>query len=444
MSTPENSPNWSAPERAQPLRHSLSLPGSKSLTNRELVLAALSDGPSMIHRPLHSRDTALMVEALRSLGATITEVPGEGAFGPDFSVTPLIIGTEVSGSIDCGLAGTVMRFVPPLAALVRGTVRFDGDLGARRRPMATTLEALSQLGLSIDDEGRDTLPFTITNTGQAPGSTVSIDASASSQFVSGLLLVAPRLPEGLTVVHTGHTLPSLPHIEMTLACLRARGVIVDSSQPGVWKVEPGAISGVDVHIEPDLSNAAPFLAAPLITGGQLSIEEWSNQTTQVGADIPRILERFGATVTLSGSTLMVDGGTGWRHGAEIPGVDLDLSHAGELAPTVIALAALASGPSVFRGIGHLRGHETDRLAALVENIRGLGGVAEETPDGVTLTPAPLDGGVWKAFADHRMATSGALLGLGVRGVLVDDISSTAKTLPEFPELWAALVESPAS
>ena len=441
MSTPENSPHWSAPERVQPLRHSLSLPGSKSLTNRELVLAALAEGPSTLRRPLHSRDTALMVEALRSLGATITEVPGDGAFGPDLDVTPIPQGLEVSASVDCGLAGTVMRFVPPLTALIRGSIRFDGDIGARRRPMSTTLHALTQLGLEVDDEGRDTLPFTATSSGPSTNSAVSIDASGSSQFVSGLLLMGAKLPEGLTVTHTGSHLPSLPHIEMTLSCLRARGVEVDSSTPGVWKVAAGPLDAVDVEIEPDLSNAAPFLAAPLITGGKVSIEGWPSQTTQVGADVPRILEHFGATFTVSGSTLTVEDGMGWRHGGDIPGVDLDLSHAGELAPTVISLAALASGPSVFRGIGHLRGHETDRLAALVENIRSLGGLAEETPDGIAVTPAPLDGGLWKAFADHRMATSGALLGLGVRGVVVDDISSTGKTLPEFPELWAALVES---
>ena len=227
MSTPENSPHWSAPERAQPLRHSLSLPGSKSLTNRELVLAALAEGPSTICKPLHSRDTALMVEALGSLGATITEVPGDGAFGPDLAVTPIPQGIEVSASVECGLAGTVMRFVPPLAALVRGTIRFDGDIGARRRPMATTLHALTQLGLEVDDEGRDTLPFTITSSGPSTHSAVSIDASGSSQFVSGLLLMGAKLPQGLTVTHTGSHLPSLPHIEMTLSCLRARGVEVD-------------------------------------------------------------------------------------------------------------------------------------------------------------------------------------------------------------------------
>jgi len=443
MNTLDNSPHWSAPERAQPLQHSLSLPGSKSLTNRELVLAALADAPSTLRHPLLSRDTHLMVDALRALEATIIEVPGDGTFGPDLSITPIPPDHEVSASIDCGLAGTVMRFVPPLGALVRGTLRFDGDIGARRRPMGTTLHALAQLGIEIDDEGRYTLPFTLTNEGGTPVREVSIDASASSQFVSGLLLMAARLPEGLTITHTGSSLPSIPHIEMTVQCVRARGVEVDNSQTGVWTVYPGPIAALDISVEPDLSNAAPFLAAPLITGGHVRIDHWPTHTTQVGADLPRLLEQFGASATLRDGSLTVDGGPGWRHGAVIPGVDMDLSHAGELAPTVITLAALAQGPSVFRGIGHLRGHETDRLAALVENIRALGGEAQETADGLALTPTPLDGGVWKAFADHRMATSGALLGLAIRGVVVDDISSTSKTLPEFPELWAHLMESSA-
>jgi 3-phosphoshikimate 1-carboxyvinyltransferase len=155
------------------------------------------------------------------------------------------------------------------------------------------------------------------------------------------------------------------------------------------------------------------------------------------------LERFGAEVHYGSTSVSVSGGAGWVNGAQLPGVDLDLSHAGELAPTFIALSALASEPSTFHGIGHLRGHETDRLSALVSNIQALGGNARELPDGIEVTPTPLDGGAWAAFEDHRMATSGALLGLGVRGIVVDDIACTSKTLPEFVELWSALVESPA-
>ena len=443
MTRPDSATPWPAPERAHPLHHGLSLPGSKSLTNRELVLGALADGPSTLHRPLHARDTALMAVALTTLGATITERPGDGAFGPDLEITPITPGARIHATIDCGLAGTVMRFVPPLAAIMSGSLTFTGDLAARRRPMGTTLDALAQLGLSLETPSGNTLPFTVSGGGVVNNTTVTINASASSQFVSGLLLVGARLPDGLRVQHRGEHLPSLPHIDMTIQCLRARGVAVSTEGEGVWVVQPGPIGAENVVIEPDLSNAAPFLAAGLITGGSVRITGWPATTTQVGGMVPELLERFGATIHRDKDSVTVGGGLGWRNGMSLPGVDMDLSHAGELAPTFITLATLSSEPSIFRGIGHLRGHETDRLAALVENIRALGGDATETADGIAVSPTPLDGGHWKAFDDHRMATSGALLGLGVRGIVVDDIGCTAKTLPEFPELWSALVGSPA-
>jgi 3-phosphoshikimate 1-carboxyvinyltransferase len=433
---------WSAPERASALHHTVSLPGSKSLTNRELVLAALATTPSTIVKPLHSRDTELMVSALEALGAEITAVAGAGLFGPDLLVKPIPQTRKPDLiSIDCGLAGTVMRFIPPVAALMEGSIRVDGDPTARRRPMAQTIQALEQLGVTIEDEGRGKLPFTMFCPPVLGGDTVRIDASASSQFVSGLLLAAPRMPMGLTLIHTGESLPSLPHIEMTLHALARRGVTVENPSEGVWQVAQQDIAGVDGEIEPDLSNAAPFLAAPLIVGGRLTITGWPNQTTQVGAFLPELLEHFGAQITRSPGKVTIDGGVGWLKGAVISGVELDLGHAGELAPNLISLATLASGPSRFTGIGHLRGHETDRLGALVHNISALGGLARELPDGIEITPRPLDGGLWEAFEDHRMATSGALLGLGVRGIKVDNISCTSKTLPEFVELWSAMVES---
>ena len=431
---------WPATTRTTPLQHEVALPGSKSLTNRELVLAALADGPSTLRAPLIARDTTLMVAALRELGAHIEEVDSNVA-SPDLLVTPIPEGHRVDATIDCGLAGTVMRFVPPLMALIHGHARFDGDDAARARPMSATLDALGQLGLGVkSSEGK--LPFTLTNTGVLSESTLRIDASASSQFVSGLLLVAARLPEGLRIEHTGSQLPSIPHIDMTLECLRARGVKADMVEPGVWVVEPGPIAAHSVTIEPDLSNAAPFLAAPLITGGRLSVSGWPESTTQVGALVPGLLEHFGATVSSRGGIMTIDGGAGLAGGATLPGVDLDLGHAGELAPTLVTLAALGSQPSTFRGIGHLRGHETDRLAALVANITGLGGVAVETEDGITVSPASLRAGEWRSYDDHRMATSGALLGLAVEGITVDDIGCTSKTLPEFPILWEALLKSP--
>ena len=425
---------WRAPVASAPLKATLALPGSKSLTNRELVLSALADGPSLLRAPLHSRDTALMVEALRSLGVGIREVPTDSVFGPDWEITPAPL--EGGTSIDCGLAGTVMRFLPPVASLALGPVAFDGDASARRRPMRTTIDSLRALGVDVTDDGRGALPFSLYGTGEVAGGDLEIDASASSQFVSGLLLAAPRFTNGLRLRHTGERLPSMPHIEMTIACLAARGVTVESPEPGVWVVAPGPIAGATIDIEPDLSNAAPFLAAAVVAGGSVTITGWPATTTQVGADLAHLLPHFGATVTRDGDALTVTGGS------EITGVDLDLSTGGELAPALVALAALATGPSRITGIGHLRGHETDRLAALTAEISGLGGSVTEHEDGLDLEPSALHGGAWRSYEDHRMATAGAIVGLAVPGVEIDDIATTAKTLPQFPALWAAMLAGP--
>ncbi|MBH0117752.1 3-phosphoshikimate 1-carboxyvinyltransferase [Salinibacterium sp. NG253] len=429
--------NWAAPTVSHALAASLSLPGSKSLTNRELVLAALADGPSRLHSPLHSRDSALMIQALRALGVGIDEIATGNAFGPDLQITP----GELEGgtSIDCGLAGTVMRFLPPVAALALGPVAFDGDEAALRRPMRTTIDSLRALGVDVSDDGRGTLPFSLYGMGTVAGGDVSIDASASSQFVSGLLLAAARFENGLTLRHTGDKLPSMPHIEMTIACLAARGVTVESPEPGVWVVPASPIHAIDVALEPDLSNAAPFLAAAIVAGGTVTIEGWPESTTQVGADLEQLLPLFGATVTRKDGALTVDGGVGVVGGHRYPGIELDLSTGGELAPAIVAIAALASSASTITGIGHLRGHETDRLAALRTEINSLGGSVTELDDGLHIEPAELHSGVWHSYEDHRMSTAGAIIGLAIEGVEIEGIDATAKTLPQFPELWRTLV-----
>jgi 3-phosphoshikimate 1-carboxyvinyltransferase len=434
-------PHWRAPHAGRPVDATVTVPGSKSLTNRYLVLAALADGPSRLRAPLHSRDSALMIEALRQLGATITEVPGDGSFGPDLAITPIGLDAPSSAgsSIDCGLAGTVMRFVPPVAALRRGETLFDGDPHARNRPMGTIIEALSGLGVEVRAPNGGTassLPFTVHGTGTVRGGHLVIDASASSQFVSALLLTGARFAEGLhlehaSVEHPGKPVPSLDHINMTVAVLRTVGVDVDDSRPNHWVVSPGSIRAFDRRIEQDLSNAGPFLAAALATGGTVRIPNWPAETTQVGDLWRSILTTMGAAVTLEDGTLTVTGGP------EIRGGDFD--ETSELAPTVAALCALATGPSRLSGIAHLRGHETDRLAALVAEINRLGGDAEETSDGLIIRPAALHGGVVHSYADHRMATAGAILGLAVPGVEVEDIATTAKTMPDFPRLWEAML-----
>lgn len=429
--------NWLAPRAAAPLTAIVSIPGSKSLTNRELVLAALADRPSVIRHPLRSRDSSLMVKALRQLGVTCSDSVHDGSDTISVMPAPLVGNT----TIDCGLAGTVMRFIPPLATLATGPVTFDGDDGARRRPMSTTIESIRALGVTVDDHGRGGLPFTVDGIGTVEGGDLAIDASASSQFVSGLLLVAPRFQKGLTLRHTGDRLPSTPHIDMTVSCLRAHGVTVTEPEGGVWRVEPGPIDGVTIEIEPDLSNAAPFLVAALVAGGTVTVPHWPTVTTQVGDHLGDYLEQFGAIVSRNEHGLTVDGGEGLVGGKPIRGVTLDLSTGGELAPALIALAALAATPSTFTGIAHLRGHETDRLAALVREINKRGGRATELDDGVLVEPAPLHGGEWLSYHDHRMATAGAIIGLAVDGIEVENIATTAKTLPEFPAMWAAMLQA---
>ncbi len=423
---------WPAPVASGPVSASVSLPGSKSLTARELVLAALADGPSLLRAPLHSRDSANMVEALRALGVGIEDKPGASEFGADLLVTPA---EELVGSttIECGQAGTVMRFVPPIAGLALGPTMFDADDSARGRPMGAIIAALRALGVDVNDDGRGSLPFTVHGTGSVAGGTISVDASSSSQFVSALLLSASRFDEGLDLTHSGERLPSLPHIEMTVAALAARGVEVESPEVGRWIVRPGTIAARDVDIEPDLSNAAPFLAAAVVTGGSVTITGWPDETTQVGADLADLLPLFGATVTRDGDRLTVTGPE------RIRPVQLDLTTGGELAPALVAIAALADGPSEITGIGHIRHHETDRLAALAAEINGLGGAVTELEDGLRIEPRSLHGGVWRSYEDHRMATAGAIIGLVVPGVEIENVATTAKTLPQFTELWTRML-----
>jgi len=424
--TEPNYSQWPAPSAPRSLASVVPLPGSKSLTNRELVLAAIAEEPTRFAGALVSRDSSLMLAALKSLGA---EVSGGESTSPTVSPATL----TASATIDCGLAGTVMRFVPPLSTLNRGQVTFDGDEGARKRPMDTTITSLRALGVEIAAEGLS-LPFTVLGTGEVEGGELTIDASSSSQFVSGLLLVAPRFKNGLTLRHVGDHLPSLPHIEMTLQCLRERGVVVSSPEPSVWRVEPGPVAGGFKQIEPDLSNAGPFLAAAMVAGGSVTIPDWPVSTTQVGNDFDWILQHMGASIVRDELGLTVTG-TG-----RIKGIDIDLSRGGELAQVVAALAVLADSPSRIRGIAHIRGHETDRLAAMATEINRIGGDCRETADGWEIVPTEtMRGGLWKTYEDHRMATAGAIIGLRVPGVLVENIETTSKTMPNFPAMWQKML-----
>jgi 3-phosphoshikimate 1-carboxyvinyltransferase len=402
----------------------VTVPGSKSISNRALILAALADGPSHLTGLLAARDTALMRSALVSLGVGISES------GTTVTVTPGSL--KGPATVDCGLAGTVMRFVPPVAALADGVVAFDGDEYARERPMGVILGALRTLGVQIEDGGTGRMPYTVSGTGSVRGGKVTLDASGSSQFVSALLLAGARYDEGVDIRHDGKPVPSQPHLDMSVGMLRERGVRVDDAEPNRWIVAPGPIRALDTAIEPDLSNAAPFLAAAVITGGSVTVTGWPSQTTQPGDQLRDIFTRFGAEVTQSADGLTVRG-TG-----RVAGVDLDLSEVGELSPVVAAVAAFADGPSYLRGIAHLRNHETDRLAALETEFNALGGDVTQLEDGLEIRPTTLHGGLFHTYDDHRMAHAAAVLGLLVDGLEIENIGTTAKTLPEFPDMWSGL------
>jgi 3-phosphoshikimate 1-carboxyvinyltransferase len=410
----------------------VSLPGSKSLTNRVLVLSALASGPSRVHRPLVARDTTLMADGLRALGTGITaDVAGDG------TQSWLIEPHPMSGParIDCGLAGTVMRFLPVTATLADGPAHFDGDPRARERPMAQTLGSLRALGASVTSvTGRDTLPFTVHGAGSVHGGTVRLDASGSSQFVSALMLAGARFDAGVDIRHEGKPVPSSPHLAMTIAELRRRGVDVDDAEPNRWVVQPGAIHPLSCDIEPDLSNAAPFLAAALATGGTVRVPGWPQHTEQAGDELRSLLAGMGATVHRDDSGLTVSAGPA------IEPISVDLHDVGELTPVIAALCALATGTSVLSGIAHLRGHETDRLAAIAAEINGLGGQVSELDDGLRIEPRPLRPGRWRTYADHRMAHAGAVLGLAVPGTEVEDVATTAKTFPGFAAAWHRMLQ----
>lgn len=416
---------WAAPRATAAVQATVRLPGSKSMTNRALVLAALADGPGVLHHPLRARDTALMANGLRALGTQIAEEADA------WRVTPGRLTGECT--VDVGNAGTVMRFLPPIACLADGPVHFDGDPRAGQRPMGPVLCALRELGAGIDGAAGDRLPFTVRGAGRLAGGEVAVDAAASSQFVSALLLAAPRFERGLRIRLLGAPPPSAPHIAMTVQMLRAAGAGVDDSAPGVWSVAPGPLAGRKVWVEPDLSSAAPFLAAALVTGGRVTVPDWPRETTQAGDALRGLLAAMGADVVLDDAGLTVCG-TGAVHG-----IDADLHDVGELTPVLAAVAAVADSPSSLRGIAHLRGHETDRLAALRAELAGLGARVHEMEDGLLVDPAPLHGGVFATHDDHRLAMAAAVLGLVVPDIQVVDVTTTGKTLPGFVARWQAML-----
>lgn len=442
---------WHCPTPSRPIDATVSLPGSKSLSARALLTAALADAPSQIEGLLESRDTALMRAALETLGARFSRC------GSTLQVTPLPATKAPAGLppdnsipvIDCGLAGTVMRFVPPLALALGTSLTFTGDQAALARPMEPLTDALEALGARFEWHGqRGHLPFTIHGAGLNPQEhlQVQVDGSKSSQFVSALLYLGAALQLGRAqslTVSAKQPLVSVPHLQMSVASLRQCGVQVQApedyrAEQLSWCVSGRPRGGRSV-IEPDLSNAGPFIAAPLVSaaGGQVRILHWPTHTTQVGANWVEILKLFGAQVQLDQGTLLSSSGA-------LRGIERDASAEGELVPTMAALALVAASqgqPSKIWGIGHLRGHETDRLAAIAAQARKLGGNVDEGQDYLVFHPCTLHPAHLEAYADHRMATFAAIMGLNLPGISLDDVDATAKTMPTFTQLWDAMLKS---
>ena len=443
--------DWLVPKARGPVRAVVRLPGSKSMTNRALVLAALSDRPTLITGPLVARDTRLMADALCALGCRIADSPEGWLAEP----APLGLPGGPAGpgqeriAIDVGNAGTVLRFVPPLAALTHADVTFRGDARVSMRPVGPLLDALRTLGATVSDDGPGAIPFVVHGRGSVPGGTVTLDASSSSQLVSGLLLAAARYGAGAEIMHSGPPVPSAPHIEMTVRMLRSAGVDVRASGDSAvsagstqgrlaatsWRVLPGPIRTEQIDIEPDLSNAVPFLAAALATGGEVTVAGWPADSLQPAARIIQLLRSMGAEVHLGSDGLRVAGS------GRIDGVSADLSEVGELTPVLTALATLAGSPSEFTGIGHLRRHESDRLAALASEIGKLGGDVAELADGLRIRPAPLraSGVMFDSHDDHRLVMAAAVLGLVTDGVRVQNAATVGKTFPGFSRCWTRIL-----
>lgn len=457
---------WPAHFRgSKPVNARVVIPGSKSVTNRALILAAQAISPSILHRPLVSRDSELMVAGLRQLGVKVEEIEVESAGISNAGITnagTTNTGTTNAGTtkeiawkitpaqlkgpaaIDVGNAGTVMRFLPPLAALAQGAISFDGDPRSHERPLGPVIKALEELGISIDHGNRYSLPLSLVGTGKIPGGEIDIDASASSQFLSALLLIGPSTENGITARHVGGELPSMPHIEMTVEMLRDFGATVHvDALKKTWRVEPGALHGKDMVIEPDLSNAAPFLSIAMVCGGSITIADWPQKTTQPGDQLRKLLRDMGAQISLNADGLTLTANSeksALRDAPKIVGIDVDLHDVGELTPSIAALAALADSPSHLRGIAHLRLHETDRLAALTREINSIGGKVTEEHSALHFEPSALGAGIFHTYEDHRLATAGAVIGLVTPGIEVENIATTRKTLTDFPGLWKNLVE----
>ncbi|MGQ0745039.1 MAG: 3-phosphoshikimate 1-carboxyvinyltransferase [Acidimicrobiales bacterium] len=403
---------------AAPPDVSITVPGSKSITNRALVVAALAAGRSDLSKVLISDDTDAMLRSLRRLGLRAeADIPAcrVEVNGWDGRVPP------GPATVDVRQAGTAARFLPPLLALGQGTYTVDGSSQMRSRPLADLVAALRELGVAVKGDG---LPLDVVATGGVRGGQVTVGGSATSQFLSGLLLSGPYFSEGLDLIAAGHTV-SRPYLALTVATMASFGVNVEVQDGRRFRVRPGQrYSGTRFAIEPDASAACNFFAAAAITGGRVRVNGLGRNSVQGDLRFVDVLERMGAEVRRTDGFIEVVG-----HPLE--GVEEDLADFSDAAPTLAVTAAFASTPTRITGIGFIRRKESDRVGNVVAELRRCGIGAKEEPDGMVIHPGNPKPAVVHTYDDHRMAMAFSLFGLVAEGIAISDPSCVAKTFPGF-------------
>jgi 3-phosphoshikimate 1-carboxyvinyltransferase len=410
-----------------PIDAGVAVPGSKSITNRALLIAALAGGRTTLRGALHSDDTRYMAGALRALGIAVEEDADRARFvvdglGGRFPATV--------ADLDVGASGTAARFLTAALTLGRGRYTLDGVPRMRERPIQPLLDALHQLGAgarSLHDNG---CPPVVVEAAGLAGGTCAVRGDISSQYLSALLMVGPRGAGGLTVRVEGE-LVSRPFVDLTMAVMRHFGAAVRKEQ-GRFLVPPGHYAARDYAIEPDATAASYFFAAAALTGGRVRVEGLGRDSMQGDLAFVDVLGRMGCAVERGERSVTVSGPS------RLAGIDVDLGAISDTAQTLAALAPFAAGPVTLRNLAHTRHQETDRLAAVAIELRRLGGRVDERPDGLTIHPAELHGGTVQTYGDHRMAMSFALLGLRVPGIRIADPGCVAKTFPDYFERFAAL------
>ncbi len=404
----------------RPVSGTIRPPGSKSLTNRALVVAALAEGTSRLTGVLDSRDTQVMIDSLRRLGIAVEHSPADcsvvvsGCSGrPPVAVADLWLENS----------GTSIRFLTALCALGRGTFRLDGNARMRERPIGDLLESLRQFRVSVAAElGTDCPPVVLTSDGLR-GGTTTVNADVSSQFLSAILMAAPCAASPVEIRLAGEMV-SEPYVEMTCQVMSQFGVNVERDEPGRYRIRPQSYRGRSYDIEPDASAASYFFAAAAVTGGEVTVEGLTANALQGDVYFVEALERMGCEVTWNANSITV-------RGRELRGIEIDMNAISDTAQTLACVAPFASGPTRIRNVAHMRHKETDRVAAVVTELQRLGLSVEEHPDGMTIHPGPLQPGTVATYDDHRMAMSFALLGLRVPGIVIADPGCTSKTYPHF-------------